>query len=242
MVFSPYNTFPDIGLMVFNILNTVLLIKAIQKLNVLCRACSSLKESKSVVRTTLTLFTLQNVSLILCVSFQYIYLKQNARDFHSAAMIIHQFEFVCLVGLLLFIVMVIIELSKGQPKNYTTQEGRELNFVAKIRTDEALKQYLKQGHTHQSLRDIQDAFKVYEELAAKYQDEELLRSQRLDSDNFDIQVFQKLINQVASETMQQQFQSKSKFDHISMNSHFSSNLDNLDDLDDANSVDLQCSS
>ena len=41
--------------------------------------------------------------------------------------------------------------------------------------------------------------------------------------------------------MQQQFQTKSKYDHISMNSHFSANLDNLDDLDDANSVDLQCS-
>ena len=45
----------------------------------------------------------------------------------------------------------------------------------------------------------------------------------------------KLINQVANETMEQ-FQTK--FDHLSMNSRFSANVDNLDDLDDTASRDM----
>jgi len=43
---------------------------------------------------------------------------------------------------------------------------------------------------------------VYEELAAKYEEEELSRTELYRSDELDIKVFAKLINQVANETME----------------------------------------
>ena len=44
----------------------------------------------------------------------------------------------------------------------------KLAFVAKVKTNEALNQYLRNGHSEKSTNDIEEAFKTYEELAAKY--------------------------------------------------------------------------
>lgn len=79
------------------------------------------------------------------------------------------------------------------------------------------------------MRDITNAFEAYQEIAAKYQEEDLLRSTlEKDEDNLDIQVFKNLITQVAFETMEQ-FQTQ--FNHLSENTHYSANFANLDDLD-----------
>ncbi len=70
---------------------------------------------------------------------------------------------------------------------------------------------------------------MYEELATKYEEEELRRTEFQPPDNIDIKVFAKLINQVANETMEQ---FETQFNHLSMNSRFSANVNDLDDLDE----------
>lgn len=72
-IFSPYNTLPDIALMVFNLLSTAVILSSVKKLDVLCRAHSSFTKSKLVVGITLAIFILFNITLILSVLFGYIY-------------------------------------------------------------------------------------------------------------------------------------------------------------------------
>lgn len=45
------------------------------------------------------------------------------------------------------------------------------------------------SHSEKSVYDIKNAYEAYLELAAKYQEEELDRTNDLDEDNLDIQVF-----------------------------------------------------
>jgi len=59
--------------MVFNLLSTAVILKGVKKLDVLCRANSSFTKNKSVVGTTLAVFILFNITLILSVLFGYIY-------------------------------------------------------------------------------------------------------------------------------------------------------------------------
>ena len=69
---------------------------------------------------------------------------------------------------------------------------------------------------------------MYEELANKYREDELRRTSISNQDNLDIKVFERLITQVANETMEQ---SHADFNHISMNSNYSANQANIDELD-----------
>ncbi len=46
--------------------------------------------------------------------------------------------------------------------------GRKVNMIVKVRTDEALNQYLNAKHRTQSANEIENAFKVYDELAKQY--------------------------------------------------------------------------
>jgi hypothetical protein len=107
-IFTPINTVPLLGLEFLNIFSTALLIKSIQKLRILCHASSNFRESKIVVIFTLTLFTVENVSIILCLCFQLAYIKKKKNELNKILMTFHFIGKVGFVCLMVFIAAVII--------------------------------------------------------------------------------------------------------------------------------------
>jgi hypothetical protein len=140
---------------------------AIRKLRVLCRLCSSFKASELVVMTMLALFSIQNLGIILCLCFEFLYVKHRKLIWSQLVNIFHIVASIGFVGLLIFIAVVIIELSREKPESLNTESNSKLNFVARLKTNEALNQYIRREHSRQSTSDIQEAFKAYEELVAK---------------------------------------------------------------------------
>jgi hypothetical protein len=95
-----------------NIFSTGLLTLAILKLKVLCRNFHTLNESKLVVGVTLTLFTLENVSLVLCLAISYASIKLDKLSLYEVALKCHFAALIAASGLLTFFAVVIIELSR----------------------------------------------------------------------------------------------------------------------------------
>jgi uncharacterized membrane protein len=102
---------PLIGLGFIIIISTGLLIRAVKKLRVLCGAFRGVCESKRVVRVILTLFSLENICLILCLSIQFAYAKQQRPVLYLVASIFHFFALIVASFLLTFVVLIIIRLS-----------------------------------------------------------------------------------------------------------------------------------
>jgi hypothetical protein len=103
-----------LGLEIFNIFSTGLLVMAILKLRYLCRNFQTLNESRLVVGVTLIIFTLENISLTLSLAISYVYVKRNEPKLYDVALNCHFAALVAASSLLIFFAFVIIELSKSK--------------------------------------------------------------------------------------------------------------------------------
>ena len=147
--YNQFDTVPLVGLEFINIFSTGLLIIAVKKLRVLCRTFQSLNESKLVVRVTLALFTLENIMLILCLTIQFAYAKRRRLVLFYISSIFHFLALIVSSSLLSFLALVIAKLSQNKPgvSDGSVTHKNRLTYVAKVKTDEALNQYLRRGHT-----------------------------------------------------------------------------------------------
>lgn len=87
------------------------------------------------------LFVIQNLGLILCLCFDCLFVYQRLEKWSQLVNIFHFVASIGFVGLLIFVAVVIVELSKERPES--TAKGNKLAFVAKVKTNEALNQYLR---------------------------------------------------------------------------------------------------
>lgn len=110
-LYSQFNSVPLLGMEFISIFSTGLLIVAVNKLRNLCKTFSSLSESKLVVRTTLTLFSLANICLIFVLIFQLLYAKLEEVKFYNVAIVFHLLALIVLSTLLTFLAFVVIKLS-----------------------------------------------------------------------------------------------------------------------------------
>lgn len=136
---NQFGSLPILGLEIMNIFfSTGLLTLATLKLKVLCRNFHTLNESKLVVAVTRTLFTLENVSLVLYLAITYAYIKLDKLSLYEVALNCHFAALIAASGLLTFFAFIIIELSKTKDETVFEIRGRKMCFAAQVKTDEAL--------------------------------------------------------------------------------------------------------
>ena len=156
----------------YEVLNTVclfLIILAIKKLRGVSRKFSCVEESKTMVWLHLGLFSVQNLLFAVFIAIEIVYMRTVSPQILKVADVFHLIAAISEACLQWFLVFIMVKLSK--PPKTTNKEaiGKQEDLVLRLRTNEALRQYLNVKHTSKSISDITDAFKAYEEIAKKYE-------------------------------------------------------------------------